>query len=188
MNGHNAKILVTGGAGFIGSHLVRMLVERGMSVRVLDLPTAPTTHLPLDRIELATGDIRDRDAVERAVRGCREVYHLAGNPNLWVQQRGLFRQVNYVGTINVIEAALSAGVRRVLHTSTESILTRAQQAGSITEEQYITHEDAIGPYCRSKYLAERYALRLGRAERPWSWSIQRCRSDPAISASRRPRA
>ncbi|HEY7312436.1 MAG TPA: NAD-dependent epimerase/dehydratase family protein [Gemmataceae bacterium] len=159
-------IFVTGGAGFIGSHLVRLLVKRGESVRVLDLPTAPVRHLPLDRIELVPADIRDKAAVHGAVRGCREVYHLAGNPNLWVQQRGRFRQVNYVGAVNVIEAALAVGVRRVLHTSTESILTRARQTSAITEEQRITCADAIGPYCRSKYLAERHALRLGRAGAP----------------------
>lgn len=163
MSNRHGIILVTGGAGFIGSHLVRLLVERGESVRVLDLPTAPVTHLPLDRIELMRGDIRNPVDVAQAVAGCREVFHLAGNPNLWVQQRGRFRQVNYIGTIHVMEAALAAGVRRVLHTSTESILTRARQTGSITEEQHIVYEDVIGPYCRSKYLAERYALRLGRA-------------------------
>ncbi len=100
------------------------------------------------------------------MRDCREVYHLAGNPHLWVQQRGLFRQVNYVGTVNVIEAALASGVQRVLHASTESILTRSRQSAAITEEQPITYEDVIGPYCRSKYLAERHALRLGRAGAP----------------------
>ncbi|MHB1424839.1 MAG: SDR family oxidoreductase [Gemmataceae bacterium] len=165
-NGRCAKVLVTGGAGFIGSHLVQLLVERGESVRVLDLPCAPVAHLPLDRIELMGGDIRDRSAVEKAVKGCGEVYHLAANPNLWVQQRGRFRQVNFVGAVNVIEAALTAGVHRVLHTSTESILTRARQNGAITEKQRITYDDVIGPYCRSKYLAERHALRLGRAGAP----------------------
>jgi dihydroflavonol-4-reductase len=159
-------ILVTGGAGFIGSHLVRLLVERGASVRVLDLPSAPVAHLPLDRIELVLGDIRDRTVVERAVKGCQEVYHLAANPHLWVRQRGLFRQVNFLGAVNVIEAALAAGVRRVLHASTESILTRARQTDAITEEQHVHYEDVIGPYCRSKYLAERHALHLGRAGAP----------------------
>lgn len=166
MNNHDARILVTGGAGFIGSHLVRLLVARGENVRVLDLPHAPAAHLPLKHIELIHGDICDPDTVQYAVRGCREVYHLAGNPNLWVQQRGRFRQVNYVGTVNVIEAALAAGVSRVLHTSTESILTRARQTNAITEEQPVTYDDVIGPYCRSKYLAERYALQLGRAGAP----------------------
>ncbi len=159
-------VLVTGGAGFIGSHLVRRLLDGGAAVRVLERPGAPVGHLPLDRVGLVRGDIRDRAAVEKAVRGCREVYHLAANPNLWAQQRGLFHQVNYLGAVNVLEAALAAGARRVLHTSTESILTRARQAGAITEEQHVTHEDVVGPYCRSKFRAERYAFRLARGGAP----------------------
>src|SRR5437016_5153586 len=149
-------ILVTGGAGFIGSHLVHRLLDRGEIVRVLERPQASIAHLPLDRIDVVHADIRDRRAVENAVRGCGAVYHLAANPHLWTHRRGLFRQVNYVGAVNVLEAALEAGVRRVLHTSTESILTRARQTAPIAEEQQVTMADVIGPYCRSKYLAERY--------------------------------
>jgi dihydroflavonol-4-reductase len=156
-------ILVTGGAGFIGSHLVCRLLERGQVVRVLERPEARTAHLPLDRIELVHGDIRDRRAVEQAVRGCDAVYHLAANPHLWTQRRGLFRQVNYLGAVNVLEAALEAGVRRVLHTSTESILTRVRQTGPIAEDQQVGMRDVVGPYCRSKFLAERYAFRLARS-------------------------
>ena len=64
-----STILVTGGAGFIGSHLVRLLVERGEHVRVLDLPGALVSHLPLDRLELVSGDICDEATVQRVVRG-----------------------------------------------------------------------------------------------------------------------
>lgn len=159
-------ILITGGAGFIGSHLVHRLLEQGERVRVLEREGAPAAHLPLNRLELVRGDIRDRDAVEKAVRGCREVYHLAANPQLWTQRRGQFRQVNYWGTVHVLEAALAAGARRVLHTSTESILTRCRQTSPIAEDQPASLRDAIGPYCRSKYLAERHALRLARRGAP----------------------
>jgi dihydroflavonol-4-reductase len=159
-------ILVTGGAGFIGSHLVRLLVEQGESVRVFDRPSARIAHLPLDRIEFLAGDIREEDAVRSTVRGCHEVYHLAANPHLWAQRRGQFHQVNFRGTVNVLDAALGAGVRRVLHTSTESILTRARQIGPIAEEQHVTLADAIGPYCRSKLRAENYALSLARRGAP----------------------
>jgi len=159
-------ILVTGGAGFIGSHLVRLLVNQGRKVRVLDRPDVAVSHLPLDRIDLVYADIRDRQAVGRAVSGCGEVYHLAANPNLWTYPRGHFRQVNYLGTIHVLDAALEAGAKKILHTSTESILTRARQTGAITEEQHIGMEDVIGPYCRSKFLAERYAFRLAKAGAP----------------------
>lgn len=158
--------LVTGGAGFIGSHVVRRLVERGEKVRVLELPEAPISHLPLDRIDLWRGDIRDRAMVAKAVQDCRTVYHLAANPKLWTQKRGHFRQVNYLGTVNVLDAALAAGVHRVLHTSTESILTCVRQTGPIAEDQRVMLGDVIGPYCCSKYRAERYALALARSGAP----------------------
>jgi dihydroflavonol-4-reductase len=160
------RILVTGGAGFIGSHLVRLLVERDARVRVLERPNAYVQHLPSDRIELIRGDIRDEQAVRQAVRGCTEVYHLAANPHLWALRRGEFHQVNYRGTINVLDAALAAGARRILHTSTESILTCARQTAPIAEEQHVTLADAIGPYCRSKLRAERYAFALARRGEP----------------------
>jgi len=158
--------LVTGGAGFIGSHLVRMLVERGESVRVLDRPGAKIDHLPLDRIDFISADIRDRDAVRKAVRGCRHVYHLAANPQLWTRRRGHFHQVNYLGAVNVLSAAVEAGAERVLHTSTESILTRARQTSPIAEDQDVPAADVIGPYCRSKFRAERYAVHLARGGAP----------------------
>src|SRR5438132_4919338 len=166
MAGSRHVVLVSGGAGFIGSHLVQRLLERGADVRVLEHPRAAVAHLPLDRADLVRADIRDRQAVERAVRGCSEVYHLAANPQLWTQRRGHFRQVNYLGTVHVLEAALAAGARRVLHTSTESILTRVRQTSPIAEDQQVSLSDVIGPYCRSKYLAERHAFRLARAGAP----------------------
>lgn len=159
-------VLVTGGGGFIGTHLVRRLLDQGETVRVLERSEASLKHLPCGRLEVMRGDIRDRPAVAAAVRGCREVYHLAANPHLWTQRRGLFRQVNYVGTVNVLEEALAAGARRILHTSTESILTRARQTNPIAEDQRVSLRDVIGPYCRSKYWAERHALRLARTGAP----------------------
>jgi dihydroflavonol-4-reductase len=161
-------VLVTGGAGFIGSHLVELLVSQGRRVRVLELPQARgAAHLSSSSgIDLVFGDIRDRHCVRRAVVGCAEVYHLAANPNLWVQPRGLFRQVNYLGAVNVLEEALAAGARRVLHTSTESILTRARQESPISPDQVVPPEDVLGPYCRSKYLAERHAFALARRGGP----------------------
>jgi dihydroflavonol-4-reductase len=158
--------LVTGGAGFIGSHLVALLAEQGRRVRVLERPGAAVDHLPLDKVDLVFADIRDREGVRRAVAGCAEVYHLAANPNLWARPRGLFRQVNYQGAVHVLDEALAAGARRVLHTSTESILTRARQDAPIRPDQVVPPEDVLGPYCRSKYLAERHALALARAGAP----------------------
>ncbi len=157
--------IVTGGAGFIGSHLVGKLVERGDRVRVLERSGVALSHLP-DSVEIIEADIRDRSAVDRAMVGGRWVYHLAANPNLWVRDRGEFERVNHQGAVNVIDSALAAGAERVLHTSTESILTCARSTGPIAEDVEILVEDAVGPYCLSKLLAENEAMARGRSGKP----------------------
>jgi dihydroflavonol-4-reductase len=158
--------IVTGGAGFIGSHLVRLLLEQGQRIRVIERPGASIDHLPLAEIDVAWADIRDREALVKTMAGAGEVYHLAANPQLWAQPRGIFTQVNYHGAVNVIETALAAGATRVLHTSTESILTRAHKNGAITEDEEVPIADVLAPYCRSKFLGERFALAVGRAGAP----------------------
>lgn len=159
--------IVTGGAGFIGGHLTERLVTEGFRVRVIERPGVSTDHLPTG-VEVVFADIRDRSAVAEALRGGVWVYHLAANPNLWVRDRREFDAVNHRGAVNVIESALAAGARRVLHTSTESILTRAPRPGQppIDEDVEIRESDAVGPYCRSKLRAEVAALALGRAGAP----------------------
>jgi dihydroflavonol-4-reductase len=161
----DALTIVTGGAGFIGSHLVELLVARGARVRVLERPGAETAHLPAT-VEVVRADIRDRAAVAAAVRDARWVYHLAANPNLWARDPSEFEAVNHRGTVHVLDAALAAGAERVLHTSTESILTRARNTGPIAEDVEIALSDAVGPYCRSKLRAENEALARARSGKP----------------------
>jgi dihydroflavonol-4-reductase len=156
-------ILVTGGAGFLGGWLVERLAASGRPVRVLDLPTTDCSRLPTTNVEIVRGDIRDRDAIQRAARGCRHVYHLAGNPQLWTRNPNDFREVNYLGTVNVLTAAIEAGAERILHCSTESILGRA--SGDVAAMTFRPNlEDMIGDYCRSKLLGERAAFRLAQQQ------------------------
>src|SRR5437870_11766582 len=115
-------ILVTGGSGFIGKHLVSALIARGRRVRVLDLQP-PSRALP--QVQYARGQVLDRDLVDRAMDGVDEVYHLAGLPGMWLPRKADFHTVNYGGTEIVIGTARQRGVKRVLHCSTESILFRA---------------------------------------------------------------
>jgi dihydroflavonol-4-reductase len=151
--------IVTGGAGFIGSHLVQQLVDSGRAVRVVERPRAQVAHLPA-AAEVVFADIRDRSALEPALKGARWVYHLAANPNLWARNSREFDEVNHRGARNVLDLALAAGAARVLHTSTESILTKAEATGPIDENVTISLADTVGPYCRSKLLAEQYAFSL----------------------------
>ena len=159
-------ILVTGGGGFLGSQLVNQLVEGGERVRVLEEPRAEVGHLPLKAIELFRGDIRCLEEVREAVRGCRQVYHLAANPHLWTRDPGDYEAVNHQGTRNVLNEALRAGAERVLYTSTESILAGTQMKGRTVEQLRLNGEKMIGPYCRSKLKGEQEAFRLADAGAP----------------------
>ena len=161
----DALTIVTGGAGFIGTHLVEQLLRRGERIRVIEHPGADASHLAPE-VEVVRADIRDRGAVVVALRGGTRVYHLAANPNLWVLDRDEFDAVNHRGTVNVLEEALSAGAERIVHTSTESILTKAVATGPIDESIEIKESDTVGPYCLSKLRAENVAMRLARSGQP----------------------
>jgi dihydroflavonol-4-reductase len=154
--------VVTGGAGFIGSHLVDRLVASGQRVRVVEHPSANVAHLP-PQVEVARADIREQSAVRAALKGGRLVYHLAANPNLWARDRGEFEAVNHCGTIHVLDAAIEAGAQRIVHCSTESILTKSGADKLIDEDVQICESDAVGPYCLSKLRAEEAARARARA-------------------------
>jgi dihydroflavonol-4-reductase len=83
-----------------------------------------------------------------------------------VRDRREFEAVNHVGTVNVLEAAVEAGAERVLHTSTESILTRSRASGVIDEQVRVSESDAVGPYCLSKLRAEEAAMAMARRGLP----------------------
>src|ERR1700760_3442714 len=95
-------ILVTGASGFLGWHVARALVERGHSVRALVRPGSRVDGI---RVEIATGDLRDRESLDRAVAGCATVFHVAADYRLWAKDpRELYRS-NVDGTRNLLEAA-----------------------------------------------------------------------------------
>ncbi len=160
------RALVTGGAGFVGSHLVRLLAERGVAVRVLDRPGVNTVNLDGFAVDLRWGDVRDPEAVARAMDGCDTVFHLAAIPNLWAPDRRSFHSVNTEGTRAVLDAAAKVGVARTVYTSTESILALGRGSGMVTEGTEAALEDMVGAYTRSKFLAEQEAVRRARDGQP----------------------
>lgn len=153
-------VLVTGGSGFIGQHLVSELVGRGRQVRVLDV-RLPNRAIPT--VDYIQGSVLDTDLVRKAVDGSCEVYHLAGLPGMWKEDRGEFHDVNYVGTVNVLAAARSLGVTRFLHCSTESILFHTAHDDVAAEEAALSVEHMPGPYTRSKMLADQCALQAAES-------------------------
>lgn len=145
---------------------MEQLLDQDRPVRVLERPGAPADHLPLDRIELVSADIRDEPAVREATQNCTHVYHLAADANLWRRDRSEYDAINYIGALNVIRAALDNGAERVLHTSTESILTSNDFDGGAVETLRFKENDMLGPYCRSKFRAEEAAFKLAEEGAP----------------------
>ena len=151
------RVLVTGGTGFIGHHLVSALAADGRKVRVLDL-RPPTCAVP--EAEYIAGSVLDPDLVDEALRDVAEVYHLAGLPGMWIPQKSDFYAVNCHGTEVVIAAARKRGIARFLHCSTESILFRPSPSQDAASEHSLLPPDEMpGLYTRSKMLAEQLATK-----------------------------
>jgi len=146
--------LVTGGTGFVGSHLVRVLLERGEQVRCLVRSTSRRDNLAGLDIEFVTGDLRALDSLREAVKGARVVYHCAADYRLWSKYPDEMYQSNVEGSNNLMQAAFDEGVERVVYTSTVGCLGLNENGTPANEDTPVTIDDMIGHYKRSKYLAE----------------------------------
>lgn len=156
-----ARALVTGGAGFIGSNLVRALLERGDDVRVLDnFSTGNRANLEGLDIEIVEGELRSYERVHNAVRGRDVVYHLGalGSVPRSVQDPLTSSAVNVEGTLNVLLAARDEGVRRVVYASSSSVYGSKRE---LPVDESLP-PDPISPYGVAKLAAERYCVSFSR--------------------------
>jgi nucleoside-diphosphate-sugar epimerase len=156
-----AAVLVTGGAGFIGSNLVRGLLERGDHVRVLDnFSTGSRENLAGVDVEIVEGELRSYERVHNAVRGVEVVYHLGalGSVPRSVQDPLTSSAVNVEGTLNVLLAARDEGVRRVVFSSSTSVYGSSRELPTREEQP----PDPISPYGVAKLAAERYCVSFSR--------------------------
>ena len=154
----DGPILITGGAGFIGSHLTDALLAKGHSVRILDdLSTGKRSNLPLDnpKVELILGDVADAALVARTMVGCSAVAHLAAVASVQASVDDPVRthQSNFVASLNVCEAMRQAGVKRVLFASSAAVYGNNGEGESIDEE---TPKSPLTPYASDKLASEHY--------------------------------
>lgn len=152
---------VTGGTGFVGANLVRLLLQEGYAVRALVRPTSVLDNLHGLPIDLVQGGLNDPDLAEK-MAGCQFVFHVAAHYSLWQADKEALYQFNVVGTRNVLAAARQVGVDRTVYTS--SVAAIGVKENGIADETYQSPvERLIGHYKKSKYWAEQEAIKAAQA-------------------------
>jgi dihydroflavonol-4-reductase len=147
-------VLVTGASGFVGSAVVRALLAEGRDVRVLLRPTSDPRNIAGLDVEVVHGSLADFLSLRAAVEGCRTLFHVAADYRLWVRDPDTMYAANVDGTARLMTAALEAGVERIVYTSSVATLGINADGTPAGEDAPSTLQAMIGPYKRSKFLAE----------------------------------
>ena len=157
---HGEPVLVTGASGFVGSAVAHALAALGARVRVLVRSSSPTLNLADLDAEVVQGDVRDPAAMAAALAGMRYFFHVAADYRLWAPDPEEIVRNNLTGTRAAMEAALAAGVERVVYTSSVATLRLRPDRSPADESQPLAEDEAVGAYKRSKVVAEALVLRL----------------------------
>jgi len=160
------RAFVTGGTGFIGGAVVKRLLEAGHEVRALVRPGADTRQLDGLPVERMQGNLLDRESLRRGMAGCAWVFHVAALYSYWGHSWNDFNQANVEGTRQVLEVARQQGIERLVYTSSISVLGVRNGRSLANEDTPGTLADRIGPYQRSKFLAEEVARDYARQGLP----------------------
>jgi dihydroflavonol-4-reductase len=152
---------ITGATGFVGSHVARVLAGQGADLRLLVRAGSDTRNIEGLNAERVIGDLRDPASIEQAMAGCDTVFHVAADYRLWVRDPDQMYQSNVEGTRAVLDAARKNRVRRVVHTSSVATMGFTSNGHLADEDSPVKLESMIGPYKRSKFMAEQLALKAG---------------------------
>lgn len=147
---------VTGGTGFVGANLVRLLLEQGYTVRALVRPNSPLDNLRGLPLEIVSGDLNGSNLAEQ-MQGCRVLFHVAALYSLWQKDRDNLYRCNVLGTRNILAAARQAGIERTIYTSSVAAIGVGEPGSSVNESYQSPVEKLIGDYKKSKYWAEQEA-------------------------------
>jgi dihydroflavonol-4-reductase len=157
---------VTGATGFIGSHVVRLLLQRGDRVRILARNSSPKNNIDGLGCEIVLGDLKDAMSLTRCVQGCRRVYHVAADYRLWARNPQDIYASNVAGTRNLLSACCEAGVEKVVYTSTVGAIGSREDGIPADEDSPVSLDDMIGNYKRSKFMAEGVASEFASSGLP----------------------
>ncbi len=153
-------VLITGATGFVGSAVLRHLVAAGHRVRALVRRDSDRRNIEGVPVEIAIGDLAEPASLEPAVAGCSGVFHVAADYRLWAPDPDGMYRTNVAGTTSLLRAAAAAGVTRMVYTSSVATLGHTADGSPADEGTPATIDDMIGPYKRSKFMAEAEVRRL----------------------------
>ena len=156
------RIFVTGATGFVGSHVARVLADHGAELRLLVRKNSDLRNIAELKADHAIGDLRDAVSIEKAMSGCEVVFHVAADYRLWVRDPEEMYRSNVDGTRGLLEAARKNGVRRVVYTSSVATMGFTSNGHLADERSPVSLASMIGPYKRSKFMAEEVAIQAGR--------------------------
>lgn len=156
--------LVTGASGFVGSSVVRDLLAHGYSVRALVRENSDRRNVDGLPLEVVVGDLADPTSIEYALAGCDTLFHVAASYRLWTLHPEELYRTNVDGTTQLMQAALRAGVARIVYTSSVATLGLNNDGSPADEDTPVTLDDMIGHYKRSKYLAEETVREMVREQ------------------------
>ena len=148
------RVLVTGASGFVGSAIVRTFLKDGFTLRVLARPSSPHANFAGLPVETAEGDLTDRASLVRALKDVRYLVHTAADYRIWTKRPQELMAANVDGTANLMEAALAAGVEKIVYTSSVCTLAHSASGEAADETRLLDPKHAFNPYKRSKLLAE----------------------------------
>ena len=152
-------ILITGATGFVGSAVVRQLLELGEELKVLVRASSDRSNLTGLDVEFAVGDLTDQASLKRALAGCKALFHVAADYRLWARDPSTMYKANVEGSRDIVRLASEAGVSKIVYTS--SVATLGIVPGGVGDEETPVHiNKMIGHYKRSKYLAEQAVQEL----------------------------
>jgi dihydroflavonol-4-reductase len=154
---------VTGSTGFVGSHVARVLAEQGADLRLLVRASSNTRNINDVKADRVAGDLRDPASLEKGIAGCDVVFHVAADYRLWVRDPEEMYRANVKGTRAILEAARKNQVRRVVYTSSVATMGFTSNGHAADENSPVSLDNMIGPYKRSKFMAEQVAIEAARA-------------------------
>jgi len=159
---HQPTAFLTGSTGFVGAAVARLLLGKGYKIKALSRPNNDRRNLEGLDIEIIEGDLGHPQSYRESLQGCQSLFHVAADYRIWVPDAAAMHRINVDGTRALMEAALAAGVERIVYTSSVATLGIHKDGTSSNEDTPVTFADMVGTYKRSKFLAEQEVQRMIR--------------------------